>query len=295
MSSPIQGQWAPPIRVAHLGSTDRAATTVPPIGSGRAQLRTLPPAHEEDRFAQGDLVRGDGDETRGGSAQRASVSHLVSAPQAVELAEWLLAPGRSKPVVVVSIARGRTEPFVDVDRLAAEIGNRAEIYVIPTGRASWALADRLPARTEVYGGAGRVYPVCTTDWTSDPYRAPLRFARAATDATRATNALLADALALAAAGRPQASPSPQRRVLAAVARPGLTETGRTGAQTDVVHQTFAAECGQAADLAAERDRLEQLVRAMRRERDEQGARMVEVETALTGAEADLDRQRRRYK
>ncbi|MEU6885631.1 hypothetical protein ABZ918_10535 [Streptomyces viridosporus] len=84
---------------------------------------------------------------------------LVSSPQAVELlAEWLLAPARSKPVIVVSIAAGHTEPWIDTEHLAAEIGDRAEIYLVPTGRCSWTLADRLPARTEVYGGAGRLYP-----------------------------------------------------------------------------------------------------------------------------------------
>ncbi|MFF7890024.1 hypothetical protein ACH40F_57010 [Streptomyces sp. NPDC020794] len=133
---------------------------------------------------------------------------LVSSLQAVELlAEWLLAPARSNPVIVISIASGHTEAWIDAARLASEIGDQAEIYLIPTGKASWALANRLPARTEVYGGAGRLYPV-GTNWTSNPYRAPLRFAWATTDGPRATDALLDDVLTLAPVDRPEETQSP---------------------------------------------------------------------------------------
>ncbi|MFF1657764.1 hypothetical protein [Streptomyces sp. NPDC058255] len=136
---------------------------------------------------------------------------LVSTAQTVELlAEWLLAPARTKPVIVVSIASGHTEPWINADRLATKIGDQAEIYLIPTGWTSWALADRLPARTEVYGGAGRLYPV-GTDWTADPYRAPLRFAWAASDGARATDTLLDDVQALAPAARSEKT-QPQERI-----------------------------------------------------------------------------------
>ncbi|MGW7363926.1 hypothetical protein ACWGI8_10960, partial [Streptomyces sp. NPDC054841] len=179
-------------------------------------------------------ARGDGEEIHSGPAWRVLVHQLTSAPQAVELAEWLLAEDRPKPVIVVSIASGRTEPWIDVERLAAELRDLAELCLIPTGKVSWALAGRLPARTEVYGGAGRVYPV-SLEWTSDPYRAPLRFAHSETDAARATDALVTDALALAAVGRPEVAYSlPRARVPAAVTRTGSTGTRSAAAPTDAV-------------------------------------------------------------
>ncbi|MEU6071363.1 hypothetical protein ABZ864_44735 [Streptomyces sp. NPDC047082] len=212
---------------------------------------------------------------------------LVSSPQAVELlAEWLLAPARSKPVIVISIASGHTEAWIDAARLAAEIGDRAEIYLIPTGKASWALADRLPARTEVYGGAGRLYPV-GTDWTSNPYRAPLRLAWATTDGPRATDALLDDVLTLAPVDRPEETqPSSQAQAAASVTRPGLTGSDQAAASTDALHRI-------PTDPAAELSQLQLLVRAVRREKDRLGRRLEETETALTAVEADRDRQRER--
>jgi hypothetical protein len=206
---------------------------------------------------------------------------LVSTTQAVELlAEWLLATVRSKPVIVISIASGHTAPWIDMDRLATKIGDRAEIYVIPNGRVSRTLADRLPARTEVYGGAGRLYPA-GTDWTADPNQAPLRIAWTAADGARTTDALLDDVLALAPADQSEKPPfSPQARI----------SGSRTS--TDAVRAS-AAEHGLTSDLASELSRLQQLLRAVQRERDRLATRLEETESALASVEAGLERQRER--
>jgi len=125
--------------------------------------------------------------------------HRVDSPsRAVALADQLLDPARSKPVVVVSIPSGRGEPWIDAGRVANEVGELGDIYLIPTGDVSWAFAERLPAKMEVYGGAGRVYPV-GLGWTSSPYESPLRFTYSELDGPKATNELITDALRMAAA------------------------------------------------------------------------------------------------
>ncbi|WP_299926105.1 hypothetical protein [uncultured Nocardioides sp.] len=50
--------------------------------------------------------------------------------------------------------------------------------------------------TQVYGGAGRVYPV-GHEWASEPRRSPLRFAYGAAEGPKATAALIDDALRMA--------------------------------------------------------------------------------------------------
>ncbi|MFF1657765.1 hypothetical protein [Streptomyces sp. NPDC058255] len=71
---------------------------------------------------------------------------------------------------------------------------------------------------------------------------------------------------------------------------GLTGSDQTRTSTDAVHQTSLDERGLASDLASELSHLQLLIRAVRRERDRLGARLEETETALTVAEAELDRQ-----
>jgi hypothetical protein len=63
---------------------------------------------------------------------------------------------RRVPVVgVTTTARG--EFLVDPDRLAAELGDQALVVAFANGEATWALADALPARLEVYGGGARIW------------------------------------------------------------------------------------------------------------------------------------------
>jgi len=127
-----------------------------------------------------------------------AVHRVDSSSRALALAKQLLEPAGSKPVVVVSIASGRREPWIDATKVANEVGELADVYLIPTSDISWAFAGRLPQKTEVYGGAGRVYPV-GLDWTSNPYESPLRFTNSEQDGPKATEALITDALRMAAA------------------------------------------------------------------------------------------------
>ena len=47
--------------------------------------------------------------------------------------------------------------------------------MMPTGTYTWEFSNRVAEGTQVYGGAGRVYPV-GHEWSSDLAKSPLRFA-----------------------------------------------------------------------------------------------------------------------
>lgn len=148
---------------------------------------------------------------------------ITSPAQARELAARLLDSRRRHPVVVVSVPAGRQEPWIDADEIHAAVRGYAEVVVLPTDASSWALSDALPERTQVYGGAGRVYPV-GTEWVQDLQRSPLRFAYGPSDAQRATEHLISDALRMIAAVGPLSpqGPATSRRatgVVSAVIEP----------------------------------------------------------------------------
>jgi hypothetical protein len=127
---------------------------------------------------------------------RQAATIIDSPDRAVRLAEHLLDPKRSKPVVVVTTAAGRFEPYINVDEIICAVIELADVYVLPTGNITFAMSDRLPEKTQVYGGAGRVYPVDRA-WQSNPYAAPLRFAFGEAQGPVATEKLIADALGAA--------------------------------------------------------------------------------------------------
>ena len=81
----------------------------------------------------------------------------------------------ARPIALVSTPASSTVPWIDVEGLAAEFGPLVDVYVISTGPDTWSLTNALPTGTQVYGGAGRVYPL-GHEWTSDLSRSPLRFA-----------------------------------------------------------------------------------------------------------------------
>lgn len=142
-----------------------------------------------------------------------SVRLVDSESDAVALAHRLLTPGRRWPVVVVTIASGHDEPFGDPAEIKESVGDLAEVVVMPTSDVSWAFAREMPALTQTYGGAGRVYPVDHA-WVADPRRSRLRFAYSAQDRQRVTNQLISDALqAAVAAGlvEPRATPGTRQR------------------------------------------------------------------------------------
>jgi hypothetical protein len=126
--------------------------------------------------------------------RRGGTATIIDSPaRAKSLAEHLLDPARTRPVVVVTTATGQPGPFIDVGAIVDAVRERADVYVLPTGNITFAMSYLLPERTQVYGGAGRVYPVDRT-WQRDPYAAPLRFAFGPAQGPAATDSLIADAL-----------------------------------------------------------------------------------------------------
>ena len=101
--------------------------------------------------------------------------HVNTAEEARSLAAHLLDRSRLRPCVVISTAAGQAEPYADVDKILTDVGDLGEVYVLATGEASWAFSNEMPEKTQVYGGASRVYPVDLSR-REDPLRSPLRFA-----------------------------------------------------------------------------------------------------------------------
>ncbi|WP_103061724.1 hypothetical protein [Actinomyces qiguomingii] len=95
---------------------------------------------------------------------------MVSTPdRAHDLAALLLDEHREAAVAVVSTPAGSEEPLIDAVALARYGRGVVPVYVLVTGRASYAFADAMPPYTQVYGGAGRIYTpdlAWVTDWRS---------------------------------------------------------------------------------------------------------------------------------
>ncbi|WP_068402188.1 hypothetical protein [Kribbia dieselivorans] len=149
---------------------------------------------------------------------------------AIALADLLNGHSRRRPVAVVTIPAGQTEPWIDVDDLARQAGRLADVYLMPTGAFTWEFSHRMSEGTQVYGGAGRVYPV-GHEWTRDLTKSPLRFAFNAADGERATQDLISDMLRMAAAAGLLTTSSPsggrriRGRVVQTVAGRGLVDIG----------------------------------------------------------------------
>lgn len=121
----------------------------------------------------------------------------IESPTVAEaLAAHLHSSTRQLPTVVVSRASGASEAYADVEQLHHDLAGLAEVFEIATLDASWAFSRAVPDKCQVYGGAGRVYPV-GTEWELDPYLSPLRFAYGKVDRVLVTRQLIADALGMA--------------------------------------------------------------------------------------------------
>ena len=127
-----------------------------------------------------------------------SIKHVDTERSAVNLAALLNGNTRRRPVVVVTVPSGRSEPWIDVDQVAREAGDLAEVYLMPTNQTTWVFSDHMPQGTQVYGGAGRIYPM-GHQWTTDLSVSPLRFAFDADEGQHATTLLVSDMLRMAAA------------------------------------------------------------------------------------------------
>lgn len=106
------------------------------------------------------------------STQTTTAVTATRALSGLDLATLLLDPDRQAPVVVVS--QEPDKPTLDADELARELGQDAQVIVTVSGPVTRQLAELLPARTEVYGNAVRIYPP-SEDWHRDLSRAPLFF------------------------------------------------------------------------------------------------------------------------
>lgn len=115
----------------------------------------------------------------------ASVQLIDDERSASALADLVNGNARRRPVAVVTIPAGRMEPWIDVEEIAREAGSLADVYLMPTGSFTWEFSNRMAEGTQVYGGAGRVYPV-GHEWASDLSKSPLRFAFNEDDGQRAT-------------------------------------------------------------------------------------------------------------
>lgn len=122
---------------------------------------------------------------------------LTREQDGVDLAAELSHPARERPVVVVSVPAGRRAPWIDADAVAEAVLGLAEVVVLATDAASWALAEIVPPGGQVYGGAGRAYPP-GLGWMTELTQAPIRFACSEQDAQRATEMLIHDALGMVA-------------------------------------------------------------------------------------------------
>ncbi|MEV0217270.1 hypothetical protein [Micromonospora sp. NPDC050695] len=118
------------------------------------------------------------------------------------MALWLRDPARDRPVVLVTVPAGHYAPFADTDAIVEAVDGLATVVILPTSRLSWVFSAAMPAGTQVYGGAARVYPVGDA-WEADPQLARLRFAYSAADRDRVTDHLVRDAFRAAAADEPQ--------------------------------------------------------------------------------------------
>lgn len=112
-----------------------------------------------------------------------------------DLALRLMAAGRTKPAAVVSWHPEQQENLIDVERIAREVGDLAEVYWLENGPESYAFGDILPSGAHVFGNAARVYAE-DLRWMKDVHRSPLRMARDRQAAVRAAEDIIDDVLSL---------------------------------------------------------------------------------------------------
>ncbi|MCE0534098.1 hypothetical protein LWF15_01080 [Kineosporia rhizophila] len=125
--------------------------------------------------------------------------HQLTQDSAVrELAAQLNSGQRTRPAVVVTVPTGRAEPWIKPDRIADELADLADVYLLANAATGWAFTSQMPDGTSVYGGAGRVYPPDIA-WVHNPFLSRLHLAYSDEEAEHATTALIESALDAAAA------------------------------------------------------------------------------------------------
>jgi predicted RNA-binding protein with RPS1 domain len=107
--------------------------------------------------------------------------------QPSEIGDWvrseLLDPQRSRPIVAVTTSPSTGRYWIEPGGFEERIGEWADVVALETGDATWELADALPGRLDVYGGAMRVWwPGLTRE--SNPYDHKLYLLRSEEEAQR---------------------------------------------------------------------------------------------------------------
>jgi|GEM_PF-6854624 len=101
-----------------------------------------------------------------------SLRWVETASDVAELAGRVVDPARTHAIVCVTTQPYLQRPMLDVDALAARIGD-AELWVIARTHHGWELTAALPAELDVYGGASRIWrPIPSLD-AVDPRQHPL--------------------------------------------------------------------------------------------------------------------------
>jgi hypothetical protein len=104
------------------------------------------------------------------SAAAQHVANVATRPELQRFVE-LLEEVERRPVVVISVAQGRSNPAIDVQGVAAELEDSVHLVVLWPEATFW-LTDRVGKGRSVHSGWARVYPG-GSDWRADPRLAPL--------------------------------------------------------------------------------------------------------------------------
>ena len=132
-----------------------------------------------------------------------------------DLVRQLLEPGRREPLIAVTVSSRATEPFLDVEKLAALVAP-VPVVLLPTQELTWELTSLLPDDLGVYGGAARIWwPGLTV--RDQPYRHPLVFAYSPEEGIRATQRIVEELARREV--RAFLTPAPARVLRVAVPRP----------------------------------------------------------------------------
>jgi hypothetical protein len=128
----------------------------------------------------------------------AGITRIDDERAAAALADLLNGNKRTRPIVVITIPVAGDRPWIDAETVVREAGDLADVFLMPTNAISWEFSRRMPEGTQVYGGAGRVYPV-GHEWLTDLARSPLRLVWSEQDAEKVTRQLISDMFRMAAA------------------------------------------------------------------------------------------------
>ena len=92
-----------------------------------------------------------------------------SASRVGDLVERLKDPARRMPIVLISVARGTTDPLMSPEDAADQLAGLAEVVLLQDETASWQLTERVGRSLACFWGAVRLYWPGLDLNTDDPY------------------------------------------------------------------------------------------------------------------------------